>query len=402
MLFVAKDNTLYALGSNYRHALAHEDTEVKTNIVPLPGEVVQVATGEHHSLALLKDGRVYGWGDNRNNELALEEEGGKPSEQVIVPTLIPLSIREKIISIHAGAHSSVFRISDFRICVTDMVIPIFLDLASPIVSISCGWSHTLVLTKNGLYGYGVNPDGEMGCKEPENHESPTLLPLQDIASVACGTNFSLFLTSRGSLLSSGYNDYASLGLQSTEPPTEIPAVALERGVVGVAAGGFHGFALMEDGGVLGWGWNCFQQVGEAGVQRFIKQLRVFGDDVREGKDAGENSKGEREEKGEGAGAEKNGKEIVGIGCAWSFSWVTTKDHSLYIFGDLGFGFQDVTYSRESGKIQKAPFKVKLPVYIKEERWREIFRWMFLGGIDKDSFFRELPVEVTYHLVGLLL
>jgi hypothetical protein len=86
--------------------------------------------------------------------------------------------------------------------------------------------------------------------------------------------------------------------------------------------------------VLGWGWNCFQQIAED-VPNVIEHLRVFGEDMKDGEetDMGEVEGGKREE-----------KKIVGIGCSWDSSWVITRDGSLFIFGEQICKFQTVKYS----------------------------------------------------------
>jgi hypothetical protein len=84
------------------------------------------------------------------------------------------------------------------------------------------------------------------------------------------------------------------------------------------------------------------------------------------------------------------------------SWVITRDQSLYIFGEQNFGFPKLKYSEESGPIQKAPWKVKLPRSLKEEGWRKIFSWVFLGVGSKALVFSVIPVEVVFHMVRLLM
>jgi hypothetical protein len=129
------------------------------------------------------------------------------------------------------------------------------------------------------------------------------------------------------------------------------------------------------------------------VSHIIKHVRVFGDDVREGEEKGDGEGGKRREE----------KKIVGIGCAWESSWVIMKDGSIYIFGQrYDFEFQQVKYSEESGPIQKAPWKVKLPRNLKEEGWRKIFSWEFLGAGNAGSAFSVLLVEDVFHMVGLLM
>jgi alpha-tubulin suppressor-like RCC1 family protein len=235
-------------------------------------------------------------GNNQNDQLGL----GRDNPEIASPTLLPLSRQEEIISVHAAARYSILRTAQDRLLVFGEMRKYVssLEFPSPIQSISCGWSHVIVITIDGsVYGFGNNANDELALPDTF-YATPTLLPIRDITAAACGTNFSLFLT-QASLLSCGGNSFGSLGLQNTRSLKEPSTVDLECSVVGVATGGYHAFALMEDGGVLGWGWNCFQQVGPDPAINVINHLRVFGEDMKVDGEQG-----------------REDKKIVGIGCSW--------------------------------------------------------------------------------------
>lgn len=109
--------------------------------------VIAIAAGERHSLALLKDGTLRGWGDNRLGQL-----GG--------PFLVGTRRPERILSIAAGAN------------------------------------HCVVSTELGLvYAWGANEDGQ--SRVPEN--------LAGVESVAAGASHSLALRRDGSVVGWGNN-----------------------------------------------------------------------------------------------------------------------------------------------------------------------------------------------------
>jgi hypothetical protein len=181
-------------------------------------------------------------------------------------------------------------------------------------------------------------------------------------------------------------------------------VAREGGVVAAASGGGQVFALREDGWVEGWGNNTFNQVAGR-VEDVLEGVKVFGGDV-EGEEGEGEGKGEGEARAE-EGARRGRKKIVGIGCAWAVSWVITEDRSLYIFGRMASHLLSENYFLESGTengpVCRAPYKVRLPRSLrKEQAWRAVFGWMFLGGKSEGSVLQNLPEEVIYHLVGLLM
>jgi hypothetical protein len=93
---------------------------------------------------------------------------------------------------------------------------------------------------------------------------------------------------------------------------------------------------------------------------------------------------------EGAG------KIRGLIGAYDFSGVITECGNLFIFGTLPCSL----VSQMGNSIRKIPeFKVHVPGR-KEELWKTVFQWWFLGSAEKNSGFSNLPVEVVYHIVTL--
>jgi alpha-tubulin suppressor-like RCC1 family protein len=102
-------------------------------------KVVMISSGYNHSMALTESGRVFSWGDNRRRQLGLinDELSNKPSE-------------------------------------------LLLNNEISIKKISCGYEHSLLLSRDGdIYWFGIN-----GC---EKHKTPKKLTINsskfiDIAS----------------------------------------------------------------------------------------------------------------------------------------------------------------------------------------------------------------------------
>ncbi|KAM9610244.1 RCC1 and BTB domain-containing protein 1 isoform 3-T9 [Trichechus inunguis] len=135
---VSSDGVVYAWGHNGYSQLGNGTTnqgiapiQVCTNL--LIKQVVEVACGSHHSMALAADGEVYGWGYNGNGQLGLGNNGNQ---------LTPVRV--------AALHS---------VCVNQIV---------------CGYAHTLALTDEGLlYAWGANTYGQLGTGNKNNLLSPT-------------------------------------------------------------------------------------------------------------------------------------------------------------------------------------------------------------------------------------
>lgn len=92
----------------------HEVTALKGS------KVVQIASGDYHSLALTKDGRLFAWGDNSFGQLGVEFEPDAPF--IDTPFAIPLkkmyrlsTYSPKITSVAAGGASSFFTVDATRV-----------------------------------------------------------------------------------------------------------------------------------------------------------------------------------------------------------------------------------------------------------------------------------------------
>ncbi|HOB97598.1 MAG TPA: immunoglobulin domain-containing protein [Verrucomicrobiota bacterium] len=207
---------------------------------------VAIATGGFHNLALRPDGTVMAWGRNRSGQcdvppdladvvaiaagrahsLALRADG------TVVGwgrTLIPPGLN-RVRSIAAGACSSVALREDGEVvawgqnrhgeCFTPPVL-------TNVVRIAAGGYHYLALCDDGtVVAWGLNSSGQ--CNVPAD--------LNNAVAIAAGTHHSVALRSDGSVVSWGSN-------QSGQCHT--PAVAPKARTV--AAGRVHSLAVAADG-----------------------------------------------------------------------------------------------------------------------------------------------------------
>ena len=97
--------------------------------------VIQVASGDHHSLALAKGGQLYAWGDNEFGQLGL---GPSIGLKIDVPTHLE--------------------------CLNSL----------PIRSLASGGSHTFIVSHSGaVYAWGRNNKGQLGLGDTEDRIFPT-------------------------------------------------------------------------------------------------------------------------------------------------------------------------------------------------------------------------------------
>jgi alpha-tubulin suppressor-like RCC1 family protein len=186
--------------------------------------LVGIAAGSSHNLAVRADGTVVAWGDNSFG-------------QATVPAGL-----SGVVQVAAGSsHSLALKGNGTLVSWGDNTygqrnIPAGLSNVAAIVA---RYDHCLALRTNGsVVAWGGNGYGE-GSVPPG---------LSNVTAIAAGGYHNLAVRADGTVFAWGFNGFG----QTNVPP------GLSN-VVGIAAGGRHSLALRADGTVTGWGDNSFHQ-----------------------------------------------------------------------------------------------------------------------------------------------
>ena len=194
------------------------------NITPPSGltNISALAAGGFHCVALMKNGKTIGWGDNRYGQSSVNFSNVMAISAGLNHSLVLFS------------NKTVLAIGDSTYGQTNMPTGL-----TNIIAIAAGWNHCLALRADGIViGWGKN-----------NYGQATPLPgLSNVISIAAGADHSLALKSNGTVVAWGRNDDAQ---------ARVP-VNLSN-VVAIAAGESHSLALLADGSVVGWGKNDYGQ-----------------------------------------------------------------------------------------------------------------------------------------------
>ena len=196
-LAMTRAGRVYAWGSRSHGQLGdgvRETGRPAPNPVLIAGltNVTAIAAGGHHSLALCRDGTVYAWGSNWNGQLG----NGKLKEHSAVPQPVNGPGKE-------GALTGV-------------------------VGIAAGGLHSVAVTRDGqVYAWGYNGTGQVpggtrggfwGPKGQRNVPSPVAAlaggsgdKIADAIAVAAGYESTYVLTGKGRVLSAGWSMYGELG-----------------------------------------------------------------------------------------------------------------------------------------------------------------------------------------------
>ncbi|XP_043244131.1 RCC1 domain-containing protein 1-like [Amphibalanus amphitrite] len=135
-------------------------------------------------------------------------------------------------------------------------------------AISCGREHVVLLTRSGrVFTFGGGSRGQLGTGELSSSDMPQLVTALDglaITQVCAGGWHTAALSSSGDVYTWGWNESGQLGLGDTvnvaAEPALVDALPSDVTVTQLACGSRHTLALLEDGSVMGWGWNGHGQL----------------------------------------------------------------------------------------------------------------------------------------------
>lgn len=233
-LALARDGTVYAWGRGDLGQLGigplpiinfKTRTPATMAFVPFPvripglTDVAAIAAGRRHGLALLEDGTVRAWGENRSGHVG---DGTMTRRDAPVPVL---GVRNAV-AIAAGAG----------------------DLSAALLA------DGTVMT------WGGTDEGGLG-RAPFNKPSPTpaLVPgVRGVRAIAVGSSHMIALTETGSVITWGSNGFGSLGRPTDENvPGVVPSVT---NVQSICASNTTSVAVLESGRIMTWGgevrpWN---------------------------------------------------------------------------------------------------------------------------------------------------
>ncbi|ROL46519.1 E3 ISG15--protein ligase HERC5 [Anabarilius grahami] len=149
---------------------------------PLKGlenrQVIQIACGDQHSMALTKEGQLFVWGENSHGQLGLGKE-----------ELITLSPQ-----------------------------PLKSMCGIPLAQISAGGDHSFVLSLSGVvFGWGKNSAGQLGLGDTTDRHVPTVvnsLNRKKTVSISCGGEHTATLSKGGTVFTFGSGGSGQLGHNS--------------------------------------------------------------------------------------------------------------------------------------------------------------------------------------------
>lgn len=167
-------------------------------------KIKQIFTGisSKHSLAITRDNKLYGVGNNCHNQFGAITNANTLSQWTEITQSFPENI-ENIKCIATGHHHTTFLTKNGKIYQTMDEYP-YIELIEcgdiKFKDIKCGKCHILAISENDeLYGFGENQYGQLGLSGTNHIKLPLKIPFFDqmaikIKQIACGQDHSLILT----------------------------------------------------------------------------------------------------------------------------------------------------------------------------------------------------------------
>ena len=213
--------------------------------------ILQIAVGDNHALALDKSGRVFAWGSGEQSQLA-----------------------RKLMDRH----------------IHQALLPAPVALPKSIVSISAGADHSFAVDNTGkLYSWGLNNFAQCGVTPGADDANsiitkPILIQSlldRPVKTAVGGNHHSIALTDSGDSIVWGRLDGCQIGIKKDSLPLEDEEQILKSdtgrpsGLIQptkntnvptatyIATGSDHTIAITEDGKAYSWGFNSSYQCGRS-------------------------------------------------------------------------------------------------------------------------------------------
>nr|XP_013806962.1 PREDICTED: E3 ISG15--protein ligase HERC5-like [Apteryx mantelli mantelli] len=224
MLLLSSDGKLS------EHQATASANHFKTRLLKELGNqhIVQIACGDHHSMALSRGGELFTWGQNAHGQLGVGGQVTRTAEPQLVEGLKGIALAQITAG---GAHSLAVSLSgavyswgknDFGQLglghTEDRDRPSYIGALQhwKTVFISCGADHTAVLSKDGLVcTFGAGEAGQLGHNSTRNERTPRVVAElwgARVSQVACGRRHTLvYVPSLGKVYSFGSGEEGQLG-----------------------------------------------------------------------------------------------------------------------------------------------------------------------------------------------
>uniref|UniRef100_A0A0P5J2E5 E3 ubiquitin-protein ligase HERC3 n=1 Tax=Daphnia magna TaxID=35525 RepID=A0A0P5J2E5_9CRUS len=268
-VLVMEDGKLYSFGSNDFGQLGHGRSRTRAELVDglEAHNITQVACGAQHTLAQNEWGEIFAWGSNSSGQLGLNvEESIMPTPKMVKSLATKQVVQIACGRSHSMALTNVGEIycwgsnshgqlglgssgtPELKPCLVKFLHGI------PISHIACGADFSFAVSPSGaVFGWGKNSFGQLGLGDSVDRPQPTQLKslrFQRVTYIRCGMDHTAALTRDGGVFTFGAGMYGQLG-HCTSANEMLPRKVLElmgTTVTQIACGRCHTLAFVPSKG----------------------------------------------------------------------------------------------------------------------------------------------------------
>ncbi|KAM8903026.1 retinitis pigmentosa GTPase regulator b isoform 2-T2 [Spinachia spinachia] len=252
----------FASGGNNEGQLGLGDCDERTSFQRIGfldshGPIKMLAAGSNTSAALTECGKLFMWGDNTEGQIGLGKESHASSPQEV-------SVGRPISWVSCGYYHSALVTADGALytfgerdsgklglsteqLAQHRVPQPVKSLQEPVIQVACGGGHTVALTEDAVFTFGLGQFGQLG-HGTFDFEARLPRPIRHfkkgrVRHVTCGENHTAVLTDGGLLYTFGDGRHGKLGLGEENftnqfKPTLSPRF-LQYNVQAASCGGCH-------------------------------------------------------------------------------------------------------------------------------------------------------------------
>ncbi|MBV5324577.1 MAG: hypothetical protein J0626_04525, partial [Rhodospirillaceae bacterium] len=231
---------------------------------------------DYHTVALKSDGTVWNWGQNGSGQVGV----ARSPWQLAPVRVAGIPAMRRIV---AGGYGTLAQTADGRVFEwgayfsadlsnsSNPVAPAELPSLAGSLAFARSSGHALVLRPDGApLAWGNDAHGQLGDGKAVIRLWPEqVVPLAGVVSAAAGIMHSVAVKGDGTVWEWGIKDrgfgsdtgFGFPPVPSTSTPTIVAGIS---GVVAVAEGGYHTYALKSDGSVWSWGNDFSPPTGNLG------------------------------------------------------------------------------------------------------------------------------------------
>ena len=269
------DGTVRTFGINTNGGLGVNDTTQRNTPVTVLNitSATFVAAVRYQTAVLLADGTVRMFGLNNRGQLGVNDTTQRPTPVQV------WGISSSATAVAGGLYHTAVVLADGTVRTfgfnnlgqlgvndtTSRLTPVQVwGISSSAVSVSGGYSHTVVLLADGtVRTFGDNSYGQLGVNDTTSRLTPVqVLNITSAIAVASGYWYTAVLLADGTARTFGNNDQGRLGVNDTTTrQTPVQVWGISSSATAVAGGDHHTAVLLADGSVRTFGRNANGQLG---------------------------------------------------------------------------------------------------------------------------------------------